>query len=130
MFFKRRGYHCCKGCQNYSSFLFSKDDIFDGDLSLWKQKSSVESFLYLLSPIINGDTGSENLSGQAKRVAMNLAELTWSNSAKYKRQSVEHLGSSLSNEPLLSVKIRLLIHSKTRKNVSWKACGGGSLHKF
>lgn len=114
---KDEGIIVAKAARIIRHFYFLKM-IYLMEIFHYENKSSVESFLHLLSPIINGDTGSENLSGQAKRVAVNLAQLTRSNSAKYKRRSVEHLGSSLSNEPLLSVKIRLLIHFKTRKNVS------------
>ena len=97
-------------------FLFSKEEIFDGDLSPSKQKESVPlPLLNLISLIIDGKTTIEKASSNAAAIATNLAQLIKFNALKTKRRSNGFLRHSITNEPPIATKIGLMVHSKTCK---------------
>ena len=112
----RRRYHIVKSCKNCCRFLFSKEETFDGDLSIKRQKESVPlPLLNLVSLIIDGETTIDNTTTNAAKAATNLAQLLRFNAVKIKWKSDRFLRHSKSNEPPLPVSIGLMVHAKTRK---------------
>ena len=96
--------------------MFKEDEIFDGNLSSRKQKSSVSvTLLRLVSLIMNGENSEENVSTAVESLTLNMAQLLRFNSVKGKRQCSGSVRHSRINEPPLPVKIGLMIHAKTRK---------------
>ena len=96
--------------------MFKEDEIFDGNLSSRKQKSSVSvTLLRLVSLIMNGENSEENVSTAVESLTLNMAQLLRFNSVKGKRRCSGSVRHSRINEPPLPVKIGLMIHAKTRK---------------
>ena len=96
--------------------MFKEDEIFDGNLSSRKQKSSVSvTLLRLVSLIMNGENSEENVSTAVESSTLNMAQLLRFNSLKGKRRCSGSVRHSRINEPSLPVKIGLMIHAKIRK---------------
>ena len=65
--------------------MFKEYEIFDGNLSSRKQKSSVSvTLLRLVSLIMNGENSEENVSTAAESLTLNMAQLLRFNSVKGK----------------------------------------------
>ena len=96
--------------------MFKEDEIFDGNLSSRKQKSSVSvTLLRLLSLIMNGENSEKNVSRAVESLTLNMAQLLCFNSVKGKRRFSGSVRHSRINKPPLPVKIGLMIHAKIRK---------------
>ena len=107
----------CKAAKIIRKHLFCKDEVFNGDLTLERQVSSVpRELIYLVSLILEGNSQSDKVSGNTHRIALNLSQLVRFNAVRTNRNDggcfVRH---SATNEPPLPVKVGLLIHARTRK---------------
>ena len=99
-----KGIILSKAARIVRRFLFSKEETFDGDLSIKRQKESVPlPLLNLVSVIINDKTAIDNATTNAAKVARNLAQLLRFNAVKTKRRSDGFLRHSKSNELPLPV---------------------------
>ncbi len=107
----------CKAAKIIRKHLFSKEEVFDGDLTKQRQISSVpKELIHLVSLILEGTSQYDKISGNTQKIAINLSQLLRFNAVKSKRKMGDsHTRHSTTNEPPLPAKIGLLIHAKTRK---------------
>ena len=97
--------------------LFECDEVFNGDLSLEKQITSVPGVLVkLVSLILEGGSPNQDISENLEKISTNIGQLIRYNSVKQKRrENVRSFRHSKKNEPPLPVLIGLMIHAKTGK---------------
>ena len=93
----------CKAAKIIRKHLFLQEEVFDGNLSKERQKTSVPAHLiHLVGLILEGATHYDNTSKGTEIVALNLAQLLRFSAIKHKRrdEAINRRHSKMNEPPL------------------------------